>query len=212
MRRYFYPKIDDCLEYVANGEIGVISGPFASKGRKRPPLNRVSVAFSTQPEVAYDHWMNELGSDDEPPLLELAFALTIHKSQGSEFTRTFVVIPSPCRLVSRELLYTALTRHRERIVIFHQGDLHDLRRLGSATYCETAARVTNLFVDPEPVAIDGKFLESNLIHKTRKGIAVRSKSEVIIADLLYSKGIEFQYEQVLVGADGTERWPDFNHL
>jgi hypothetical protein len=208
-RKYFYPKLDECLAYVANGEIGVVSGPFAGRGRKPPPLNRLNVAFSTQPAVAYDYWMNELGSDDQPPMLELAFALTIHKSQGSEFTTTFVVIPSPCRLLSRELLYTALTRHRERIVIFHQGDLHDLRRIGSATFSETAARLTNLFADPEPIEIDGKFLESNLIHKTRKGIAVRSKSEVIIADLLYSRNIEFQYEQVLVGDDGTERWPDF---
>ena len=208
-RKYYFPKIDDCLEYVANGEIGVVSGPFASRGRKRPPMNRLNVAFSTQPTVAYDYWMNELGSDDQQAVLELAFALTIHKSQGSEFSVTFVVIPSPCRLLSRELLYTALTRHRERIVIFHQGDLHDLRRLGSATFSETASRVTNLFVDPEPVEIDGKFLEANLIHKTRKGIAVRSKSEVIIADLLYSKNIEFQYEHVLVGDDGRERWPDF---
>lgn len=208
-RKYYFPKIDECLEYVANGEIGVVSGPFASRGRKRPPMNRLNVAFSTQPAVAYDYWMNELGSDDQQAVLELAFALTIHKSQGSEFGVTFVVIPSPCRLLSRELLYTALTRHRERIVIFHQGDLHDLRRVGSATFSETASRVTNLFADPEPVEVDGKFLEANLIHKTRKGIAVRSKSEVIIADLLYSKNIDFQYEQVLVGDDGRERWPDF---
>jgi hypothetical protein len=208
-RKYYFPKIESCLEYVANGEIGVVSGPFASKGRKRPPLNRLNVAFATQPKVAYDYWMSELGSDDQPSMLELAFALTIHKSQGSEFTTTFVVIPSPCRLLSRELLYTAFTRHRERIVIFHQGDLHDLRRLGAAKFSETASRVTNLFIDPAPVEVDGKFLEANLIHKTRKGIAVRSKSEVIIADLLYSKNIEFQYEQVLVGDDGRERWPDF---
>ena len=38
---------------------------------------------------------------------------------------------------------------------------------------------------------------------------MRSKSEVIIADLLYAKDIEFQYERVLVGADGRERSPDF---
>lgn len=207
-RKYFYPKLEDCLAYVANGEIGVVSGPFAGRGKK-PPLNRLNVAFSTQPDIAYDYWMNELGSDDHPAVLELAYALTIHKAQGSEFTTTFIVIPSPCRLLSRELLYTALTRHRERLVIFHQGDLHDLRRIGSATFSETAARVTNLFADPEPIEIDGKFLEANLIHKTRKGLAVRSKSEVIIADLLYAKNIEFQYEQVLVGDDGTERWPDF---
>jgi len=52
--------------------------------------------------------------------LELAYALTIHKAQGSEFGMTFVVIPNPCRLLSRELLYTALTRQREQVVLFHQ--------------------------------------------------------------------------------------------
>ena len=119
-------------------------------------MSKLNVAFSTQSQIAYDYWINELGGDDKAPLLELAFAITIHKSQGSEFATTFVVIPNPCRLLSKELLYTALTRHRERIIIFHQGDLHDLRRMGAATYSETAARVTNLFADPDPVEVDGK--------------------------------------------------------
>jgi hypothetical protein len=85
----------------------------------------------------------------------------------------------------------------------------ELRRLSSASYSETAARLTNLFNDPDPVEIDGRFLEAGLIHTTRKGIAVRSKSEVIIADLLHAKGIEFQYEQPLRAADGSWRSPDF---
>jgi len=41
-----------------------------------------------------------------------------------------------------------------------------------------------------------------------KGIAVRSKSEVIIADLLFSKGLEFEYEKPLE-IDGERRLPDF---
>ena len=57
--------------------------------------------------------------------------------------------------------------------------------------------------------VDGRFLEAGLIHRTRKGIAVRSKSEVIIADLLFAKDIGFQYERPLRVADGSWRSPDF---
>ena len=52
----------------------------------------------------------------EIPDCEPAFALTIHKSQGSEFERVLVVLPrltSP--LLSRELLYTAITRAKAKV-------------------------------------------------------------------------------------------------
>ena len=207
-RRRYYPKDDNALEYVANGEIGVVVAPFRGKNKK-VPLKNLEVEFSTQQGISYTFWMNELGSDDGNPFLELAYAITIHKSQGSEFGTTFVVIPNPCRLLSRELLYTALTRQQHRIVLLHQGQLTDLRQYSNAGYSEAAARLTNLFVDPEPIAVDGKFLEAGLIHKTRKGILVRSKSEVIIADLLYSKNIDFLYETELRANDGSIRYPDF---
>ena len=75
--------------------------------------------------------MNELGSDDGSSMLELAYAVTIHKSQGSEFGQTFVVLPNPCRVLSRELLYTALTRQRDHVTVLMQGDLTDLQAYSS---------------------------------------------------------------------------------
>lgn len=205
---HYYPKVDNCLEYVANGEIGVVTGPFRRRGRPKPPFNLINVAFSTQPEIAYTYYMSELKGEDSSPILELAYAITIHKSQGSEFNKTFVVIPNR-RPLSRELLYTSLTRQRDHVVILHQGDLSFLRELSNPSYSDTAARQTNLFADPEPVEVNGRFLESGLIHRTRSGLAVRSKSEVIIADILYSKDIEFYYEQSLRVVDGSWRLPDF---
>ena len=142
-------------------------------------------------------------------MLELAYALTIHKAQGSEFGLTILVIPNPCRLLSRELLYTALTRQQNRVVILHQGDRHDLMNLSVDYHSEAARRLTNLFVEPKPVQLQERFLEDGLIHKTRRGDSVRSKSEVIIADLLYSKGIDYQYEAPFIGNDGSRRYPDF---
>ena len=206
-RKFYYPNPGGVLEYVANGEIGVITGPFRPKSAK-VPLDRLEVEFSTQRGTAYKFWLREMGGDEGTPPLELAYAITIHKSQGSEFGRTFVVVPSPCRLLSRELLYTALTRQREHVTVLHQGDISDLQQYSKASYSEAAQRVTNLFRDPDPVELDGKYLEAGLIHKTRKGIAVRSKSEVIIADLLFSKGIDFDYERSLEIA-GERKLPDF---
>jgi ATP-dependent exoDNAse (exonuclease V) alpha subunit len=52
-----------------------------------------------------------------PSPLELAYALTVHKAQGSEFKKVFVIIPKNCRLLSRELLYTSLTRSRDQLVL-----------------------------------------------------------------------------------------------
>ena len=92
-----------------------------------------------------------------------------------------------------------------------QGDLADLKAYSSATYSETAARLNNLFNAPSPVEVDGRFLETGLIHKTRKGITVRSKSELIIADLLFSKQADFQYEHPLIAADGSWRSATRHH-
>jgi ATP-dependent DNA helicase RecQ len=46
-------------------------------------------------------------------------------------------------------------------------------------------------------------------YQTLSGDMVRSKSEVIIANILYESGIPFEYEAPLQAADGSKRWPDF---
>jgi exodeoxyribonuclease V alpha subunit len=52
------------------------------------------------------------------PAHETVFAMTIHKSQGSEFTEVLVVLPSSdSPLLTRELIYTAITRAKERVLI-----------------------------------------------------------------------------------------------
>jgi len=52
------------------------------------------------------------------PPSDTAFALTVHKSQGSEFDEAALVLPaSTSRVLSRELVYTAVTRARLAIRI-----------------------------------------------------------------------------------------------
>jgi exodeoxyribonuclease V alpha subunit len=50
---------------------------------------------------------------------ETVFAMTIHKSQGSEFDNIFVILPDQAdnRLLTRELIYTGITRARTKVMI-----------------------------------------------------------------------------------------------
>ncbi|WP_213763412.1 AAA family ATPase [Caballeronia sp. dw_19] len=58
------------------------------------------------------------------PPHDTAFALTVHKSQGSEFDHAALVLPSAFgRMLSRELVYTAITRARSRIDVIGSTDV-----------------------------------------------------------------------------------------
>ncbi|HET6906259.1 MAG TPA: exodeoxyribonuclease V subunit alpha [Rhodanobacteraceae bacterium] len=52
------------------------------------------------------------------PPHEGAFALTVHKAQGSEFGRVALVLGADTPVLTRELLYTGVTRARERVEIY----------------------------------------------------------------------------------------------
>lgn len=198
--------------YVANGDVGLVVGNFKGKNRKKL-FPFLEIEFTSQPSHSYSFPVWEFSGDEESPPLELAYALTVHKTQGSEFGTTFLVLPNPCWLLSRELLYTALTRQRDRVVILHKGEVRDLRRYASERYSDVARRLTNVFAPPNPVPVDvdGKdsFLEEGLIHRTKRGDLVRSKSEVIIANELLAQGINrYEYEAPL-SLNGKTRYPDF---
>jgi exodeoxyribonuclease V alpha subunit len=54
----------------------------------------------------------------------LAYALTVHKSQGSEFDKVLLVLPDRAsRVLTRELLYTAITRARSEVHIIGKPDV-----------------------------------------------------------------------------------------
>lgn len=58
------------------------------------------------------------------PQYETAFAMTIHKSQGSEFATVLMVLPDQMNpLLSKELLYTAVTRAKENVQVAAQKEI-----------------------------------------------------------------------------------------
>jgi AAA domain/UvrD-like helicase C-terminal domain len=194
--------------YVANGEIGIAVGGPRQYGR----ATGLWVELSTQPGVRYTYWSAELNGDAEGSgeLLEVAYAITVHKAQGSQFERTFVVVPNPCPLLSPELLYTALTRHRSRVTLLVQGDPRRLFALATPARSETARRLTCLLRAPDPfTTVDGRLLDGAHVHRSANGEPMRSKSEVIVANTLRTLGVEYAYEELLEMPDGSVREPDF---
>ena len=58
------------------------------------------------------------------PAHDTAFALTVHKSQGSEFEEVLLVLPArPVRVLTRELIYTAVTRAAKRVSVAGAGEV-----------------------------------------------------------------------------------------
>jgi hypothetical protein len=188
--------------YLANGEIGVV-GPGQS--------GFLNVAFSGRPNVTVGYRRSNFG--DRSPL-ELAYAITVHKAQGSEFETVFVVVPKNCRLLTRELLYTAITRSRQQLVLFVEGkDASLLYELTKPEASETARRNTNLFAPVLRAPGDDVPYAEHLIHRTHKGHMVRSKSELVIANELHHLGIPYQYERPYEGSvDSSKVWPDFTFI
>ncbi|WP_222635284.1 MULTISPECIES: AAA family ATPase [unclassified Rhodococcus (in: high G+C Gram-positive bacteria)] len=200
-------------DYLANGEIGVVVGQIKSRNMSKAPW-QTDVEYSSQRGRRFRTTME--GSETDAPV-ELAWALTVHKSQGSEFGLVIVMLPASAGRVSRELIYTALTRQTRRVVLCHEGPIEDLLELTRATGSDTGRRMTDLTIAPDPVSVStltpgapSTFLDAGLVHVTRSGILVRSKNEVIVAGILddIAPG-SWIYEQPLIAPDGSRKVPDF---
>jgi exodeoxyribonuclease V alpha subunit len=93
---------NDYEREVYNGDVGLIS-------RLDPETREVMVRFDDR-EVAYEE-----GELDE---LTLAYATSIHKSQGSEYPAVIVpILTQHYVMLSRNLIYTAVTRGKKLVVL-----------------------------------------------------------------------------------------------
>nr|WP_315487819.1 AAA family ATPase [uncultured Rhodoferax sp.] len=66
--------------------------------------------------------------------LELGYALTVHKSQGSQWKRVVVCLPQGSRMVDRSLIYTAVTRAQAEVLLLgsHSAISHQVRQKKAA--------------------------------------------------------------------------------
>lgn len=211
---YIFKDRQKVEEYLANGEIGI-----AGVGNGTMKNKLLNMAFVGRPDVTFGFGPENFGP--ESAACELAYALTVHKAQGSDFKKVFVILPRRSRLLTRELVYTALTRSKDKLILLMEGEnpsfLYDLIRTS-----ETARRSTNLFavgVRAEDLRNQQGGKPSNdryaahLIYRTSRGELVRSKSELLIAEKLHALSINYQYERFLEGTARPERLkPDFSFI
>ena len=95
---------------LVNGDIGVVVNYQESDGAIRR-----RVFFFTEDGGRYL-------TPAELPQVEICFAMTVHKSQGSEYENLLVILPGESSpLLTRELVYTAVTRAKKSLVISGTG-------------------------------------------------------------------------------------------
>ena len=94
---------------VFNGDIGITLPTVEPAGADTAP--RLRVYFADGPQLR-SVGVGRLAH------VETAFAMTVHKSQGSEFSHTALVLPAHAGpVLSRELLYTGITRARDAFTL-----------------------------------------------------------------------------------------------
>lgn len=174
---------------LSNGSIGIIN----NKQNKETRRFYRSYYFLDQPEP--------INYIDDEENFELAYAITVHKAQGSDFKNIYVVVPQKSTLLSKELLYTALTRSKYRVALLLQKVRGVNPLMAARERSDVLTRNTSIFKEPE---------DNKGIFEPERGVFVKSKVEYIIYSALRSKGIEFQYEKELVLKNKTYQiHPDF---
>ena len=106
--------VNDYINDLSNGDIGVVCSDAQGQ---------VFAAFQGNEGI------RRIAVSKLPPV-ETVHALTIHKSQGSEYGHTIVVLPTvTSRIVTRELVYTGITRAKPDLtIVATQEVLHEAAR------------------------------------------------------------------------------------
>jgi exodeoxyribonuclease V alpha subunit len=104
---------NDYVLRLFNGDIGIVL----------PDAGGNLMVYFPDPDTDSDSGYRAI-----PPLRlpehETAFALTVHKAQGSEFDEVLILLPAePNRVLTRELLYTGITRARLRVIVMGSAEV-----------------------------------------------------------------------------------------
>ena len=102
------PRVTPIIIEENSHELRVYNGDFAMLIDGEPPTTAVQSDTDGPRKIAAARL----------PRFSDAFALSVHKAQGSEFDEVLVVLPEKdAPLLTRELLYTAVSRARKRVRI-----------------------------------------------------------------------------------------------
>lgn len=173
---YLWNTEDKRMELrLSNGSIGVLCNHGRAKGRK-----------AYFPESEWPLYFDKMDEED----FELAYGITVHKAQGSEFEEVLVVLPERRALLSRELVYTALTRSKTKLTLLIQKTPRTSPLQIARERSVLMMRNSSIFSEP---------FDSRCIFEPEQGIIVKSKIEYMIyRELLEARNtgsLTFAYEQ-----------------
>ncbi|MDP9605546.1 UNVERIFIED_ORG: hypothetical protein J2W38_005360 [Variovorax paradoxus] len=210
---YDWASREQVNDYLANGEIGLCDQDKRAGGKIKTG-EVMDIKFAGRAQRSYGFFRSSFGGGETGPgIIEHAYALTVHKAQGSDFGVVAVVLPRG-RMAFRELIYTALTRSRQRLVLLVEGsDLSDLLAARSPERSDTVRRNSNLF----RIGIrdrNGNPFARHLTHRASDGTLLASKSELFIYERAKAAGLRPIYEMKLPSRTGDKTWklPDFTFL
>lgn len=110
--------IDAHFEAIMNDKVGSQVEERKTDASHNIYIRRKSLDINEENEFDTEANTLMLNSAAELNALTLGYALTVHKAQGSEWRRVFIITHhSNAAMLSRELLYTAVTRAREELYI-----------------------------------------------------------------------------------------------
>lgn len=144
---------------LSNGSIGILNNNLR-KGRR-----------AYFPDTTFEFKWRK--SEEEE--FEAAYAITVHKAQGSEFGEVFVVIPERRGLLSRELVYTAMTRSTGPMTLFVQRTERENPLEVARGRSDLLRRNSSLLARP---------LDARRVFEPEPGILVKSKVEYVIYEAL----------------------------
>jgi exodeoxyribonuclease V alpha subunit len=89
------------------------------------------------------------------PVHETVYAMTVHKAQGSEFDEVLLILPdAQSRVLTRELLYTGITRARRRVTLL--GHARRVREAAERPVVRTSGLYDALWNDPAAVSVSAR--------------------------------------------------------
>ena len=104
--KIFFSSIHNPQLYTAKASVSLI---------KNPNCFLQMLRFKIRPKHIHKHKFRV----SRLPEHETAWAMTVHKSQGSEFNHAALILPTQLSpVVTRELVYTAITRARQRLSLY----------------------------------------------------------------------------------------------
>lgn len=141
--KYSYRQGDKVLHMkntgeITNGDIGFIEDVTINSEREKV----LEVVYSGDRYANYEN--------DDLDKLELAYAITIHKSQGSEYR--IVIIPvlySFYVMLSRDIYYTAITRGMDKVILVGQKEafIQAIRTPPKVRNTRLAQRIINYYYE-----------------------------------------------------------------